>query len=410
MGSGRARPGAHSVRPRNRVRKGHPAGARAVLLARAASGPRASGCSSGIRARSWFGGGGPPAGERDPETVGASLALAARGVEVLRVHDVALHARAYRSWIHVAEPSSTPRGGGGPPTRRPPACRSGEHRRSGPIIEPQPGDPHLSRHDHRRFRPRPTRPSSSATSSSCGTTARSCCAEIGVEGQERLWASRVLLVGLGGLGSPIAMYLAASGVGHLVLVDHDEVDLSNLQRQIVHTTASLGEPKVRSAARTLAAPQPRGPGGRARARPHRRDAPPTRSRPPTWWWRPPTTSRPAARSTGPASTRAARSSPARSSAWKARSRSTVSTARTGPCYECLHGAPTAPPGTCADSGVLGSVAGIIGTVQATEVVKTLLGIGEDLDGRVLVLDALRMEWQTVRLRRNPRCPACGDQR
>jgi len=82
----------------------------------------------------------------------------------------------------------------------------------------------------------------------------------------------------------------------------------------------------------------------------------------------------------------------------------------GPCYECLHGAATAAPGTCADSGVLGSVAGIIGTVQATEVVKTLLDIGENLDGRVLVLDALRMEWQTIRLRRNPRCPACGDRR
>ena len=82
----------------------------------------------------------------------------------------------------------------------------------------------------------------------------------------------------------------------------------------------------------------------------------------------------------------------------------------GPCYECLHGATTAPPETCADSGVLGSVAGIVGTVQATEVVKTLLGVGEALDGRVLVLDALRMEWQAIRLRRNPGCPACGGRR
>ena len=135
-----------------------------------------------------------------------------------------------------------------------------------------------------------------------------------------------------------------------------------------------------------------------------------RSRRPTWWWRPPTASRPGAPSTGRASTPGAPSSPARSSAWKARSRSIVSTARTARATSACTGRPPRHPGTCADSGVLGSVAGIIGTVQATEVVKTLLDIGEDLDGRVLVLDALRMEWQTIRLRRNPRCPACGDRR
>ena len=233
--------------------------------------------------------------------------------------------------------------------------------------------------------------------------------EIGVEGQERLWASRVLLVGLGGLGSPIAMYLAASGVGHLVLVDHDAVDLSNLQRQIVHTTASLGESKVRSAARTLAGLNPE---VRVDTIGHSLGGETLRNEV-------------AAADVVVEATDNFEARRALNRACLDAGRPLVSGAvirmegqvavyrldrPEGPCYECLHGATTAPPGTCADSGVLGSVAGIIGTVQATEVVKTLLGIGEDLDGRVLVLDALRMEWQAIRLRRNPRCPACGGRR
>jgi adenylyltransferase/sulfurtransferase len=233
--------------------------------------------------------------------------------------------------------------------------------------------------------------------------------EIGVEGQERLWASRVLLVGLGGLGSPIAMYLAASGVGHLVLVDHDAVDLSNLQRQIVHTTASLGEPKVRSAARTLDALNPEvrvdtighSLGGETLGNEVAAADVVVEA----------TDNFEARRALNRACLEAGR--PLVSGA-VIRMEGQVAVYRLdrpdGPCYECLHGATIAPPGTCADSGVLGSVAGIIGTVQATEVVKTLLGIGEDLDGRVLVLDALRMEWQAIRLRRNPRCPACGARR
>ena len=235
--------------------------------------------------------------------------------------------------------------------------------------------------------------------------------EIGVEGQERLWASRVLLVGLGGLGSPIAMYLAASGVGHLVLVDHDAVDLSNLQRQIAHTTASLGEPKVRSAARTLAALNPE---VRVDTVPHALSGDETlrdevEPRPDVVVEA--TDNLEARRALNRACLEAGR--PLVSGA-VIRMEGQVAVYRLdrpgGPCYECLHGATTAPPGTCADNGVLGSVAGIIGTVQATEVVKTLLGIGEALDGRVLVLDALRMEWQAIRLRRNPGCPACGGRR
>ena len=233
--------------------------------------------------------------------------------------------------------------------------------------------------------------------------------EIGVEGQERLWTSRVLLVGLGGLGSPIAMYLAASGVGHLVLVDHDAVDLSNLQRQIVHTTASLGEPKVRSAARTLAALNPevrvdavtRALSGESLRREVAAADVVVEA----------TDNLEARRALNRACVAARRPLVAGA---VIRMEGQVAVYRLdrpdGPCYECLHGATAVPPGTCADSGVLGSVAGIIGTVQATEVVKTLLDIGEGLDGRVLVLDALRMEWQTIRLRRNPRCPGCSARR
>ena len=233
--------------------------------------------------------------------------------------------------------------------------------------------------------------------------------EIGVEGQERLADSRVLLVGLGGLGSPISMYLAASGVGHLVLVDHDAVDLSNLQRQIVHTTASLGDPKVHSAARTLAALNPevrvdviaRSLSGEALAKEVSAADVVVEA----------TDNFEARRALNRACIDARR--PLVSGA-VIRMEGQVAVyrldRRDGPCYECLHGSVTAPPGTCADSGVLGSVAGIIGTVQATEVVKTLLGIGADPDGQVLVLDALRMDWQTVRLRRNPGCAACGDRR
>ena len=233
--------------------------------------------------------------------------------------------------------------------------------------------------------------------------------EIGVEGQERLWDSRVLLVGLGGLGSPIAMYLAASGVGRLVLVDHDAVDLSNLQRQIVHTTAALGEPKVGSAARTLAALNPEIrvdtvgcalAGDTLRAEVEDADVVVEA-----------TDNFEARRALNRACIDAGR--PLVSGA-VIRMEGQVAVYRLdrpgGPCYECLHGAagPAAAPATCAESGVLGSVAGIIGTVQATEVVKILLDIGEDLDGRVLALDALRMEWQAIRLRRNPGCPACGE--
>lgn len=230
--------------------------------------------------------------------------------------------------------------------------------------------------------------------------------DIGIEGQQQLWDSRALLVGMGGLGSPIAMYLASSGVGHITIVDDDVVELSNLQRQIVHTTTSLGETKVDSAKRTLSALNPE-----VHIEPI------------------------ACRLDGDALVAAVSAADVVIEATDnfesrfALNRACVQT-RTplvsgavirmegqvtvfcldqpeSPCYNCLHPQTSYGTGTCAENGVLGSVAGIIGAVQATEAIKTLLGIGKTLDGRLLLLDARAMEWQTIRLRQNPRCPTCA---
>jgi molybdopterin/thiamine biosynthesis adenylyltransferase len=230
--------------------------------------------------------------------------------------------------------------------------------------------------------------------------------DIGIEGQERLWESRVLIVGIGGLGSPVSMYLASSGVGHLTLVDDDVVELSNLQRQIVHTTAALGEPKVESAKRTLRALNPEVTIETVNGRLED------------------TALLDAVRAadvvveaTDNFSSRFALNqacvntgTPLVSGA-VIRMEGQVSVFCLGqsdsPCYNCLHPRSTTASGTCAENGVLGSVAGIVGAIQATEVVKTLLNIGQTLTGRLLLLDARAMEWHTIKLRRNPKCPTCA---
>lgn len=230
--------------------------------------------------------------------------------------------------------------------------------------------------------------------------------QIGIEGQERLARSRALVVGLGGLGSPVAMYLAASGVGRLTLADHDQVELSNLQRQIVHTTASLGAAKVDSARRSLHALNPdidivalrerlSGEGlDRAVA-----DADIVIDGSDNFTtrfalnaacvrWRRPLVSGAVIRTEGQ-----------------------VTVFRPGqpgsPCYRCLYQETNEPGEPCAERGVLAPVAGIIGSVQATEALKILLGMGEPLVGRLLVLDALSMEWRSMRLKPDPSCPVCG---
>lgn len=230
---------------------------------------------------------------------------------------------------------------------------------------------------------------------------------IGIEGQQKLLRSRALIIGLGGLGSPVAMYLAASGVGHLTLVDHDKVELTNLQRQIVHTTTTLGTPKVESARRMLAALNPE---VQIEAINHKLDAQELRA------------------AVGRAdvvidgsdnfATRFAVNSAcvaARTplvSGAVVRFEGQVGVFRPdlpdSPCYACLYRDTGAEDGDlCSQFGVLAPAAGMIGTIQATEALKVLLGIGETLTGRVLVVDALRMEFRTLTLRKDPACPVCG---
>lgn len=232
--------------------------------------------------------------------------------------------------------------------------------------------------------------------------------EVGGAGQARLAAARVLVVGAGGLGSPVALYLAAAGVGTIGLVDDDVVDLSNLQRQIAHTTARVGMPKVASAAEAMRALNPE-----VRVEEH-----PVRLGP--------------ANALGLVSAYdlvcdgsdnfATRFLVADAchlagrtlvSAAVLRFEGQLSTFRSHrggePCYRCLHPAPP-PEGlvpTCAEAGVFGAVTGVLGTLQATEALKELLGIGESMSGRLLLWDALAARFRTVRLRPDPACPLCG---
>jgi adenylyltransferase/sulfurtransferase len=230
--------------------------------------------------------------------------------------------------------------------------------------------------------------------------------EVGLEGQRRLKSARVLLVGAGGLGSPVALYLAAAGVGTLGLVDFDVVDLTNLQRQVVHGTRDVGRPKLASA------------GDRIRdINPHVAVEPfetrltsanaldivrefdlvvdgadnfPTRylvndacvltGRPNVY-----------------------------GSIFRFEGQASVFATRDGPCYRCLFREPP-PPGlvpSCAEGGVLGVLPGLIGTIQATEAIKLILQAGQPLVGRLLLVDALSLRFRTVTLRRDPACRLCG---
>jgi molybdopterin/thiamine biosynthesis adenylyltransferase/rhodanese-related sulfurtransferase len=231
--------------------------------------------------------------------------------------------------------------------------------------------------------------------------------EVGVEGQQAIKAARVLCIGAGGLGSPVAMYLAAAGVGALGIVDPDVVDYSNLQRQLLHVTRDVGRPKVESAADRLRALNP---GVRVETHPvvlssanaldlFRRydlvvdgtDNFPTRY-----------LVNDAAVLTGRPYVYG--------SIFQFEGQVSVFAATQGPCYRCLYPEPP-PPGlvpSCAEGGVLGVLPGIIGTIQATEALKLILKAGESLAGRLLILDALRMRFREVRIGRDPECPVCGD--
>ncbi|HET8656214.1 MAG TPA: molybdopterin-synthase adenylyltransferase MoeB [Longimicrobiaceae bacterium] len=231
--------------------------------------------------------------------------------------------------------------------------------------------------------------------------------EVGPAGQRRLKSARVLLVGAGGLGSPSALYLAAAGVGTLGLVDFDVVDTTNLHRQILHGTADVGRAKLDSARERIAAANPH---VRVEEHPVRlssanaldivreydvvvdgTDNFPTRylvndacvllGKPNVY-----------------------------GSVFRFEGQASVFWAERGPCYRCLFAEPP-PPGlvpSCAEGGVLGVVPGIIGVLQAIETLKLLLGIGEPLVGRLLLVDVMRMSFRELKLRKDPECPVCGE--
>ncbi len=228
---------------------------------------------------------------------------------------------------------------------------------------------------------------------------------IGIEGQQRLLDASVLLIGLGGLGAPVAMYLAAAGVGRLTLVDFDQVDLSNLQRQIIHTTDRIGTPKVESARQALAALNPeieieclghQLEGDELCAQVRRADL--------------------VVDACDNFATRFAinaacheNSTPLVSgAAIRMEGQVSVFPGKPGsPCYRCLYPENGQVEDTCTANGVLAPVVGIIGSIQATEAIKCLTGAGSTLDGRLLILDALHMQWRSLKLKADPHCPVCG---
>jgi adenylyltransferase/sulfurtransferase len=229
-----------------------------------------------------------------------------------------------------------------------------------------------------------------------------------IAGQERLSRSRVLVVGLGGLGSPVAMYLAAAGVGHLVLADFDVVDLSNLQRQIIHTTDRIGMSKAESARTTLSALNPEVESvlieqGLA--------AETLRELLPDLDLVVDCCDNFTTRFAVNAACVAARKPLVSGAAIRMEGQvATFSGQPGGPCYQCLYPGDGEIDETCTVNGILAPVPGIIGSIQATEAIKVLTGLGKPLFGRLLLLDAAAMEWRQVRLVADPQCPVCGSQR
>jgi adenylyltransferase/sulfurtransferase len=227
----------------------------------------------------------------------------------------------------------------------------------------------------------------------------------GVEGQERLRAATVLVVGLGGLGSPLAMYLAAAGVGRLLLADFDAVDLSNLQRQILHTTERIGLPKAESARLALAALNPEV-DLVAVKRSLTEDTLPALVADVDLVAD--CSDNFATRFAVNAACVAACKPLVSGAAIRLEGQvATFSGKPGGPCYQCLYPRDGDLDETCSANGILAPVVGIIGSIQATEAIKVLSGIGEPLLGRLLLLDAATMEWRGLRLTADPACPICG---
>jgi len=234
--------------------------------------------------------------------------------------------------------------------------------------------------------------------------------QVGAVGQAKLRAARVLIVGAGGLGSPLAMYLAAAGVGTLGLIDHDTLELSNLQRQIAHTTERLGRNKADSAAETLHHLNPE---VKVEVHQRRMDAATARELIPQYdIICDGTDNFPTRFLLGDACHLLGR--PLVSAAvLRFEGQLSVFRSHEGhgfPCQRCLH--PEPPPDglvpSCSEAGVLGAVTGVMGTLQATEVLKLILDIGETLTGRLLLWDALDARMRTIRLKRDPECALCGE--
>ena len=233
--------------------------------------------------------------------------------------------------------------------------------------------------------------------------------EVGEEGQIKLLESRVLVIGAGGLGSPVLMYLAAAGVGTLGVIDDDVVDITNLQRQIVHTTDRIGTPKTDSAVETLHAINPE-----VKVERHSERLTPANARrlvrnydlvadgsdnfdtrylvnDACFLEKKPLVTAAVLRFEGQATT--------------------IKAYEEGnPCYRCIF--PSAPPPEiaprCSQAGIFGALAGVLGTIQATEVLKELLGLGKGLTGRLLLYDAMDVTLRTVNIPKNPACPLCGE--
>ena len=230
--------------------------------------------------------------------------------------------------------------------------------------------------------------------------------EVGYEGQQKLKAAKVLCVGTGGLGAPLALYLAAAGVGTLGLVDFDTVDASNLQRQVIHSTNTVGMLKVDSAELMLKGLNPNLNVIKyntmltsANALEIFRDFDIIADGTDNFQTR--YLVNDACVLTGKPN--------AYGSIFRFEGQASVFATETGPCYRCLYPEPP-PPGlvpSCAEGGVLGILPGLVGIIQATEVIKLILGIGETLAGRLLLIDALGMNFRQLKLRKNPACPMCG---
>jgi len=233
--------------------------------------------------------------------------------------------------------------------------------------------------------------------------------DVGGIGQAKLKAARVLVVGAGGLGSPLALYLAAAGVGTIGIVDHDRVELSNLQRQIAHTTDRIGEPKAESAASAARAINPE-----VCVEPYstRLDADNALDLIARYDMVCDGTDNFATRFLLADACVLARRTLVSAAVLRFEGQLSVFKPHLdagGPCYRCLY--PEAPPEgtvpTCSEAGVLGAVTGVMCTLQATEVLKEILGVGESLSGKLLIWDALATRFRTVRLRADPDCALCS---